>query len=106
MRRTLLVTLGWVLVVVGAIFTPLPPPFAFGGIMFIAGLSILTANSKTVRRWVQNARYRYKTFSMIVDRIDRILPNWMGGIGKRTAPEPVSRLRRQRDQGGSQQRSA
>lgn len=98
MRRTLLVALGWILVVFGAIFTPMPPPFAFGGIMLIAGLSILTANSKIVRRWVQNARYRYSTFSVLVDRIDNFLPNWIGGIGKRTAPEPVGRLRRQRKQ--------
>ena len=105
MRRTLLVTLGWILVVFGAIFTPMPPPFAFGGIMLIAGLSILTANSKTVRRWVQSARYRYKTFSTLVDKIDGILPSWLGGIGKRTAPEPVSRLRRQREHGGPRHKS-
>ncbi len=82
----------------GAIFTPLPPPFAFGGIMLVAGLSILTANSKFVRRWVQTSRYRYKTFSILIDRIDRLLPNMVSGIGKRTAPEPVSRYRRLKQQ--------
>ncbi len=98
MRQTLLVTLGWVLVVLGAIFTPLPPPFAFGGIMLIAGLSILTANSKFVRRWVQTFRYRNRTFSALVDKIDSILPSWIGGVARRTQPEPVRRLRRLRQQ--------
>ncbi len=106
MRRTLLVALGWILVVLGAIFTPLPPPFAFGGVMLIVGLSILTANSKTVRRWVQSARYRYKTFSDLVDRIDGFLPSIVSGIGKRTAPEPVSRLRRLKRQRGSTENGA
>lgn len=94
MRRTFLVTLGWVLVVFGAIFTPMPPPFAFGGIMLVTGLSILTANSKTVRRWVQTTRHRFRNFSVLVEKIDGILPSFVSGIGKRTAPEPLSRLQR------------
>lgn len=94
MRSTLLISIGWILVIFGAVITPLPPPFAFGLIMVVAGLSILAANSKPARRRIQLLRHQNPSFSELVSRIDAALPNAVAGIEKRTSPVPLERRQR------------
>jgi hypothetical protein len=61
MKKFLILVLGWILTVVGAILTPvplpLPVPFPIGITMLLVGCSILTTHSKPFRRGVQYIRH-------------------------------------------------
>lgn len=89
-----MVSLGLLLLVVGAVVTPLPPPFAFGAVMVIAGLAILAGWSKTARRWMQKGRARHPKFSGWLDRLGARLPRFLRQPLRRTHPAALGRLQR------------
>ncbi|NBT41089.1 MAG: hypothetical protein EBT20_11590 [Alphaproteobacteria bacterium] len=49
-RKYILLIVGWFLLVVGLVITPLPWPFGFGAPMAITGLVLLLSHSFWVRR--------------------------------------------------------
>lgn len=94
MRRTVLLIIGWVLTVVGAIVTPLPPPFAFGIYLLGAGIAILIANSRAVRRFIQFLRLRHPRLCAFLLKAERVLPRVLGKALSRTGPATTERWRR------------
>lgn len=102
MRRIVLLSVGWILTAAGLIVTPLPPPFAFGIFLLAAGLIILTANSKTVRRWVQYARHHHgwlsRAFERLTHRHTGAGAATLRGMIRRTNPHALARFRRMRAQ--------
>lgn len=90
-----MITLGWFLVVVGAIMTPLPPPFAFGIVILTIGLSILSAYSKGMRRCIQSTRYRYRRLSNAIEEVSPRLPRFVADAIRQTNPASLARLKRQ-----------
>jgi len=98
MRRLILLTIGWVLTAAGVIVTPLPPPFAFGIFLLAAGLVILTANSKTVRRGVQYVRHHNDWFSRALERLHHpSSPHPVKHMVHRTRPHALHRHKRRRE---------
>jgi len=92
-----MVVIGSVLLVVGTIMTPLPPPFAFGIVLVLIGLAILAAWSKTARRWMQKGRERFPSLSDRLERVSPRLPDGLRRTLKRTSPAPLRRLHRLRE---------
>lgn len=94
MRRSLLLVLGWVLVVVGLIELPFPLPF---GIYLIGiGSAILIANSRVFRRFIQFLRRRYPRICSFLTRAETILPGALGRPLRRTGPHIMGRWERRR----------
>lgn len=92
-----MVIVGSVLLVVGTIMTPLPPPFAFGIVLVLIGLAILAAWSKTARRWMQKGRERFPSVSDRLERVSPRLPDALRRTLKRTSPASLHRLQRFRE---------
>lgn len=96
-RRIGLLVFGWCLVLAGLVVTPLPPPFAFGVVLLVIGLAILSTQSRVVRRAVQRVRHRHPDFSRGIDRAGPRLPSWLRRSIDRTRPAPLARLQRRRN---------
>lgn len=95
-QRVFLLGLGWMLFVTGAIITPLPPPFAFGFILLLIGLAILSSQSKTFRRGVQYMRHRYPGLSKRLEAVKPRAPQAVKRFIHVTAPLALERLHRLR----------
>ena len=95
-RRIGLLIVGWIFVILGAVITPLPPPFAFGIVLLAVGIGILSTQSKYVRRLIQRIRHRHPQWSAGMDRAKARLPRLMHRPIERTAPAPLARLLRRR----------
>lgn len=94
MRRTLLLTVGWILVIVGLIELPFPLPF---GIYLIGiGSAILIGNSRFFRRMIQFLRLRYPRICAFLTKAEGILPGALGQPLKRTGPGVMGRWQRQK----------
>jgi len=76
-RRILLLTLGWVLVGVGILGLALP--FLQGVLMIVAGLAILSRESRWVRYHVTRYRRRHpdldRRMQEVGDRLRRVVPS-------------------------------
>ncbi len=71
-RSYSLLVLGWILVLVGIIITPLPVPF---GLMLVGvGLYLLTRESKVMRRQVARMRHSSPGFSSVLRYVGRRVP--------------------------------
>jgi len=68
-RDHLLLALGWILLILGLVITPLPIPV--GLILALCGLAILTMKSHSLRAYLIRSRQRYKGVS---DRLTRVTP--------------------------------
>ena len=66
--RYLRITLGFIILVVGAIMTPLPPPFAFGIYLVFIGLVILVPVFRPIRVMVFKFKRRHPKFVKPVDK--------------------------------------
>lgn len=94
--RTLMIALGWILLVPGMVFLILPPPFAFGIFMVLPGIAILVANSKGMRRLVQRIRGRYRMVNISLGAVENRGPGWLTRSLKRTNPAARVRAMKQR----------
>ena len=88
MRRGILrlarLTIGWLLVLVGAITAPTPLPI--GWLLLIVGLSILVHDSETVRGWVRRVRQRYPGIGRWLQRNKRFAPGFARRLIDLTEP--------------------
>ncbi|HJW42746.1 MAG TPA: hypothetical protein VJ476_16150 [Rhizomicrobium sp.] len=95
MRRILLLSLGWLLVIFGALITPTPIPIPLIGLLpFTAGLAILINNSRTMRRAIQRARHRVRWFSYMLEHFAHRLPKTIARTLHRSHPAPIVRKER------------
>lgn len=89
--RTLMVILGWALLIPGLVFVALPPPFAFGIFMVLPGVAILVAYSKGMRRLVQRIRARHHLVDTSMSSIETRAPGPLGRSLRRTNPAALIR---------------
>lgn len=94
--RTLMITLGWLLLIPGLVFVVLPPPFAFGIFMVLPGVAILIAYSKGMRRLIQSIRARFSTVDKALKAVETRVPDLLGRSLKRTNPSAIGRALRQK----------
>lgn len=95
-RRTVMLIIGWALLIPGLVFVVLPPPFAFGAVMVLAGVAILVAHSRFMRRVVQWVRAHFPFVDRAMRVIEQRLPDWVRRQLKRTRPEALRRAFRRR----------
>jgi hypothetical protein len=92
LRRILLISLGFFLTALGLLLTVLPIPVPLIGVMpFVAGCIVLSANSRTARRFVQQARHRSARFSKMLEDVARRAPKSWRHILRRTRPDVLAR---------------
>ena len=97
MRRIFFVALGWTLIVIGAVITPMPVPIpmiGFGPILI--GCAILTAHSKSFRRGLQRVRARFHWLSRSFDQFRERGPHAIRHMVHRTRPSVLLRHARMR----------
>jgi hypothetical protein len=95
LRKILLLTLGWILTVVGIVVTPMPIPIPLIGLLpLTAGLAILINNSRTMRRAIQRARHRVRWFSYMLEHFAHRLPKSISKILHRSHPASIVRKER------------
>ena len=97
MRRIFFVGLGWTLIVIGAVITPMPVPvpmIGFGPILI--GSAILTAHSKSFRRGLQRVRARFHWLSRSFDQFRERGPRAIRHMVHRTRPSVLLRHARMR----------
>ena len=97
MRRIVFVTLGWTLVVLGAVMTPMPVPIPMIGIgPLLLGCAILTAHSKSFRRGLQRVRHRFSWLSRRFEQFRERGPLAVRHMVHRTRPSVLLRHARMR----------
>ncbi|MBV9045436.1 MAG: hypothetical protein JO167_14935 [Alphaproteobacteria bacterium] len=95
MRKIALLTLGWILVLIGIVVTPMPIPIPLIGLLpLLAGLALLIDNSRTMRRVVQRIRHRVRWLSYMIEHGAHRLPKKIAQILHRSHPAPVARKER------------
>jgi hypothetical protein len=95
LRKIVMLTLGWLLTVVGIILTPAPIPIPLAGLLpLAAGLAILINHSRTMRRIIQRIRHRVRWFSYMIEHAAHRLPKKMGQILHRSRPHAIARKER------------
>jgi len=97
MRRIFFVGLGWTLIVIGVVVTPMPVPIpmiGFGPILI--GCAILTAHSKSFRRGLQRLRLRFAWLSRRFDHFTERGPLAIRHMVRRTRPVVIMRHARMR----------
>jgi hypothetical protein len=98
MRRIFFVGLGWALIVIGAVITPMPVPIpliGFGPIL--VGCAILTAHSKSFRRGLQRVRLRFRWLSRRFEHFRERGPHPIRAMVRRTHPVALERHARLRE---------
>ncbi len=95
LRRFLLLSLGWVLTLFGAVLcvTPVPVPL-IGLLPLTAGLALLIENSRTMRRAIQRVRHRVRWFSRMLEHFARRGPKTIARILHRSHPASIVRKER------------
>jgi hypothetical protein len=97
MRRIFFVGIGWLLVVIGAVITPMPVPIPMIGLApLLVGCAILTAHSKSFRRALQQARHRHGWLSRHFDYFNERGPRAVRTMVRRTRPLVLLRHARRR----------
>ncbi len=92
LRKVLMLTLGWVLTVVGIVLTPAPIPIPLVGLLpLAAGLALLINFSRTMRRVIQGIRHRVRWFSYVIEDAAQRLPKKIGLILHRSRPHAIVR---------------
>ncbi|MEI9990862.1 MAG: hypothetical protein WDM86_12555 [Rhizomicrobium sp.] len=95
MRKVLLLTLGWVLTIFGAVLCVTPVPVPLIGLLPLgAGLAFLIENSRTMRRAIQRMRHRVRWFSHMLEHFTHRGPKTLGRILHRSHPAPIARKER------------
>jgi hypothetical protein len=97
MRRIFFVGVGWTLVVIGVVITPMPIPIPLIGLgPLLAGCAILTAHSKSFRRGLQRIRHRFQWVSRRFDPFRERGPRAIRHMVHRTRPSVLLRHARMR----------
>jgi hypothetical protein len=97
MRRIFFVGLGWTLVVLGVVITPMPVPIPMIGLgPLLIGCAILTAHSKSFRRGLQRTRARFGWLSRRFDQFRERGPRAVRHMVHRTRPSVLLRHARMR----------
>ena len=88
-KKVIYLSVGWFLLVVGLIMTPLPWPFGFGAPMAILGLVMLLTHSFWVRRRFVRLSIRYpKLFGRVKIFLRRSLPKLRRRFGFKKSGKP------------------
>ena len=97
LHNSAMIALGWALLLPGLIFVVLPPPFAFGAVMVLAGVGILAGYSRFMRRLVQRVRAHWAFADRAMAAIETRLPAWFRRNLRRTNPAAlILAMRRKR----------
>jgi hypothetical protein len=101
LRKLLILTGGWTLVIGGTLlsFTPIPIPLV-GVIPALLGCAILTTHSRSFRRGFQKMRHRSAFFSRWLERFAHRAPESVKTMLRRTNPHAVTRFTRRRTREG------
>jgi hypothetical protein len=92
LRRIVLIALGLLLAVTGIVLMILPVPVPMIGLApFAIGCIVLSANSRTARRWIQGARHRFAPLSHVLERFTARAPHGWARILRRTRPDAIVR---------------
>lgn len=92
MRRIFFLGLGWILVVIGVVMTPMPVPIPMLGLgPLLLGCAILTAHSKSFRRGLQRMRARFGWLSRRLDQFRERGPRTIRHMVHRTRPSVLLR---------------
>jgi hypothetical protein len=95
LRKILMLTLGWVLTVIGIVLTPAPIPIPLAGLLpLAAGLALLINYSRTMRRIVQRIRHRVRWLSYMIEHMAHRAPKKIGQILHRSRPHAIERKER------------
>jgi hypothetical protein len=95
MRRLFFVALGWFLITLGVMITPMPVPIPMIGVgPLLVGSAILTAHSKTFRRGLQRTRHRWSWLSRRLEAFTERGPHAIRHMVRRTRPLVLLRYAR------------
>jgi hypothetical protein len=98
MRRIFFIGLGWTLVVIGVVVTPMPVPIPMIGLgPLLLGCAILTAHSKSFRRGLQRVRLRFRWLSRRFEQFRERGPHPIRAMVRRTHPVVLERHARMRE---------
>jgi hypothetical protein len=87
-----MLALGWVLLVVGTVVTPMPIPIPLIGILpMMAGLALLIHYSRSMRRIIQRVRHRVRWISYMLEHFAHRAPKKIARILHRSHPAPIER---------------
>ena len=95
MHKILMLTLGWILTIVGVVVTPMPIPIPLIGLLpLMAGLAILIHYSRRMRRLIQRARHRVRWLSYMLEHFAHRAPKKIRAILARSHPKSIERRAR------------
>ena len=95
LRKILMLTLGWVLTIIGIVLTPAPIPIPLAGLLpLAAGLAILINYSRGMRRVIQRVRHRVRWLSYMIEHMAHRAPKKIGQILHRSRPQAIVRKER------------
>jgi len=95
LRKILILTVGWVLTIIGIVVTPMPIPIPLIGLLpLMAGLAILINYSRTMRRVIQRVRHRVRWISYMLEHFAHRAPRKIGQIVRRSHPAAILRKER------------
>jgi hypothetical protein len=87
-----MLTLGWILTIVGLVVTPMPIPIPLIGLLpLMAGLAILIHYSRRMRRLVQRVRHRVRWLSYMLEHFAHRAPKKIRAILARSHPKSIER---------------
>jgi len=90
-----MLTLGWVLTIIGVVLTPAPIPIPLVGLLpLAAGLAILINYSRSMRRVIQRVRHRVHWLSYMIEHMAHRAPKKIGQILHRSRPQAIVRKER------------
>jgi len=92
LRKYFMLTVGWILTLVGIVVTPMPIPIPLIGLLpLMAGLAILIHYSRTMRRVIQRVRHRVRWISYMLEHFAHRLPKKIAAILARSHPRSIER---------------
>ena len=95
LRKYFMLTVGWILTLVGIVVTPMPIPIPLIGLLpLMAGLAILINYSRTMRRIIQRVRHRVRWLSYMLEHFAHRAPKKIRAILARSHPRSIERRAR------------
>ena len=92
LRKYFMLTVGWILTLVGVVVTPMPIPIPLIGLLpLMAGLAILINYSRTMRRIIQRVRHRVRWLSYMLEHFAHRAPKKIRAILARSHPKSIER---------------
>ena len=92
LRKYFMLTVGWILTLVGIVVTPMPIPIPLIGLLpLMAGLAILIHYSRTMRRVIQRVRHRVRWISYMLEHFAHRAPKKIAAILARSHPASIER---------------